>query len=130
MRGRFGPEVVDVDFLLEAIRSGHPHWAELTHRLRDLCDRADMAAATINGALEAALIESAVSAVRLTPNGSVGPDKEPIALCTSWREITEALSLGYDAQNKVKSLNDRLDGPIPKPPIHRFSRRTAAEVVG
>ncbi|QDU44601.1 hypothetical protein Mal52_30870 [Symmachiella dynata] len=41
---------------------------------------------------------------------------KPVVLLTGWREITSALELKSDEQSKVKSLNDRMDGPIPKPP--------------
>jgi hypothetical protein len=42
--------------------------------------------------------------------------EKPKKLLTNWREITDALGLNHDDQDKVKSLNERFSGPIPKPP--------------
>lgn len=40
---------------------------------------------------------------------------QPAKLLASWREITDALGLKHNEQDKVKSLNKRYNGPIPKP---------------
>jgi len=39
----------------------------------------------------------------------------PAVLLTNWREITNALEMKCEEQDKVKSLNERFKGPIPKP---------------
>jgi len=43
------------------------------------------------------------------------PADAPVKLLTSWREITEALELRHDERDKVKSLNDRFNGPMESP---------------
>jgi hypothetical protein len=41
--------------------------------------------------------------------------QSPVIWLTSWKEIANAVGMDHD-RAKVKSLNNRLDGPIPKPP--------------
>lgn len=50
-----------------------------------------------------------------TPTGTPPEPKTPHKLLTSWREITDALDLQHNEQGKVKRLNERYAGPIPKP---------------
>jgi hypothetical protein len=49
------------------------------------------------------------------PTGTPPKTETPCTLLTNWREITDALGLRHDEQDKAKSLNERYDGPIPKP---------------
>lgn len=42
-------------------------------------------------------------------------EAEPVEMLTSWGEILTALKQKRDDLGKVKSLNDRYNGPIPKP---------------
>ncbi len=50
-----------------------------------------------------------------THENSAGPESQPKAILTSWREITDALNMEHSEQSKVKSLNERYEGPIPNP---------------
>lgn len=49
-----------------------------------------------------------------TPDERGGKDgnKTPATLLTGWHEITAALKMNYRDRSKVKSLNERFDGPI------------------
>jgi hypothetical protein len=106
-----------------ALGRSSPDWTHATGiqlfdalaHVRDACRSGGMLRAA-DGA--AARLDPGPADRRAEPPTAGGQPDEPATphkLLTSWREITDALDLQHADQDKVRSLNGRYGGPIPKP---------------